>query len=334
MRGAVAWSHDLLSPDEQALFRRLAVFAGGWTLDAAQAVGDSGRALAPDVLDLVGSLVEKSLVYPEPAPGDEPRYRLLEPIREFAVEQLAASGALAAAQAGHARYFLGLAEEAAGAYMGPDLAPWLDRLEAELDNLRATPDSLQDGHTGGAAHFTGMAFEPAGTVEASLSRLRARNIPHGAPRTGRAWVTIGLSDFLPGSRVFLCRYTSAVEQPTPVRVRHRYGRDGGPLGVERVREVVVGVSNVESAERHWCRLLTPSPSPRPGTWLLGTGPAVRLEAAPAVAIVRLVIQVRDLDRAAAFLRERLLLGEATGQQVMIADGRGGSLPVSLTAPAE
>jgi hypothetical protein len=203
-----------------------------------------------------------------------------------------------------------------------------------LEILRATPDALQDVHTGGAAHFTGIAFEPAGTVEASLARLRARNIPHGAPRTGRAWVTIGLPDFLPGSRVFLCRYTSAADQPPPMRVRHLRGRDGGPLGVERVREVVVGVSNVEGAERHWFRLLTPSPSPRPGTWLLGTGPAVRLEAAPAVAIVRLVLQVRDLDRAAAFLRERLLLGEATGPQVTIADGRVGSLPVSLTAPAE
>jgi predicted ATPase/DNA-binding CsgD family transcriptional regulator len=185
MRGAVAWSHDLLSPDEQALFRRLAVFAGGWTLDAAQAVGDPGRALAPDVLDLVGSLVEKSLVCPEPAPGDEPRCRLLEPIREFAAEQLAASGELAAARAGHARYFLGLAEAAEGAYMGPDLAPWLDRLEAELDNLRAAlewcRDAEADRETGlrlGAALWLfwdvrGYQREGRARLEAALAALPA-----------------------------------------------------------------------------------------------------------------------------------------------------------------
>jgi non-specific serine/threonine protein kinase len=192
MRGAVAWSHDLLSPDEQALFRRLAVFAGGFSLDAAQAVCDPGRALAPDVLDLVGSLVEKSLVLPEPAPGDEPRYRLLEPIREFATEQLAASGELAAARAGHARCFLGLAEAAEGAYMGPDLAPWLDRLEADLDNLRAAlewcRDAEADGKPGsGSAPRCGSSGTCAGTSARAGRGWRRpwRRCPRPTPRACR-----------------------------------------------------------------------------------------------------------------------------------------------------
>jgi predicted ATPase len=93
MRDAIAWSYDLLTTDEQALFRRLAVFAGGWTLDAAEAVAGGEGLDEWDLISLLGELIEKSLVVAETPDGDgpgggEPRYRLLEPVRQFALEQL------------------------------------------------------------------------------------------------------------------------------------------------------------------------------------------------------------------------------------------------------
>jgi predicted ATPase/DNA-binding CsgD family transcriptional regulator len=135
LRDAVAWSYDLLNPDEQRLFSRLAVFRGGFTLDAAESVGAlSGDAAA--VLDGISSLVDKSLLR-QTDTRDEPRYRMLETVREFGLEQLAASGEAEVVQQAHATYFLALAERAAPEWWGPEPATWLDRLEAEHDNLRA-----------------------------------------------------------------------------------------------------------------------------------------------------------------------------------------------------
>ena len=92
MRDAIAWSYDLLTPEEQALFRRLAVFVGGFTLEAAEAVGGPSRAPGSTSLDGVASLVDKSLLRQEDGPDGEPRFRMLETVREFGLEQLAASG--------------------------------------------------------------------------------------------------------------------------------------------------------------------------------------------------------------------------------------------------
>ena len=100
---AIAWSHDLLDPDEQALFRRLAVFAGGWTLEAANAVNDPAGTI--DAFDALASLVDKSLV--RFLGGDEPRFGLLETVREYATEQLAASAEESVLRDRHAAWFLG-----------------------------------------------------------------------------------------------------------------------------------------------------------------------------------------------------------------------------------
>jgi predicted ATPase/DNA-binding CsgD family transcriptional regulator len=144
MRDAIAWSHDLLLPEEQRLFRRLAVFRGGFTLDAAAFVsrtvaeldGREDAPLPPDsVLDGIASLVDASLLRREEH-EEEPRYRMLETVREYGQEQLAASGELESARRAHALYFLGLAEQAAAATWGPGQATWLDRLEPERANLR------------------------------------------------------------------------------------------------------------------------------------------------------------------------------------------------------
>jgi predicted ATPase/DNA-binding XRE family transcriptional regulator len=134
MRAAIAWSHDLLGEHEAALFRRLAAFHGGWDLDAAQAV--SG---ARDVIDLLGplsALVDASLVVRAAPVGEEPRYTMLETIREFATEHLDASGEGRETGARHAWYFLRLAEQAAADLADGTASDMLSRLTAEQANVR------------------------------------------------------------------------------------------------------------------------------------------------------------------------------------------------------
>jgi predicted ATPase/DNA-binding CsgD family transcriptional regulator len=133
MRDAIAWSHNLLSPDEQALFRRLAVFVGGFTLEAAQSVTGEGE----DVFAGICALVAASLAVPAEAVGDEPRFAMLETIREFALEQLAASGETADVRRRHAAFYLALAEAADAELTSSQQPVWLDRLEADRANLRA-----------------------------------------------------------------------------------------------------------------------------------------------------------------------------------------------------
>jgi predicted ATPase/transcriptional regulator with XRE-family HTH domain len=135
LRNAIDWSYQLLTPGEQALFRRLAVFAGGATLDAANAV--SPGAGAEEVVDAAATLVGWSLVRREAGHDGEPRLRMLETIREYALERLAVEGEAAAAHQAHAEHFLTFAEEADPHLTGPDQAAWLHALDSEQDNLRA-----------------------------------------------------------------------------------------------------------------------------------------------------------------------------------------------------
>jgi non-specific serine/threonine protein kinase len=152
LRAAIEWSYDLLAPPEKTLFTRLAVFAGGWTLDAAEAVGaDAGR--EAEVLDLLKALVDKSLVVVEEGERAA-RYRMLETIRAYGLEQLAAQGEEAAIRARHAAYFRHLAETADQAMHGPDQPAWLHHLEREHDNLRAALAwAIESGDTETALRF-------------------------------------------------------------------------------------------------------------------------------------------------------------------------------------
>jgi predicted ATPase/DNA-binding CsgD family transcriptional regulator len=136
MRDALAWSHDLLTADERALFRRLAVFAGGCTLEAAQAVGTAAGDAPRDVLDTAASLVEKSLATQREGPDGEPRFGMLETVRQFGLEQLRAAGETEATRDRHAAYFLALAERSAAGPEGPDADARFARLAPEHDNLR------------------------------------------------------------------------------------------------------------------------------------------------------------------------------------------------------
>lgn len=132
---AVAWSYDLLDLVEQALFRRLAVFAGGFTLEAAAAVCGTTDELG--LLEGIGSLVDKSLLRQEELTGQEPRYGMLETVREFGLEQLESSGKAAAVRADHAKFFLTLAERSRPALQASGDIKHLNRIEADHDNMRA-----------------------------------------------------------------------------------------------------------------------------------------------------------------------------------------------------
>ena len=139
LRGTLDWSYALLNEGEQALLRRLAVFAGGFDLDAVEGVCSGGPVEQTDVPRLTTALVEKSLVLYEQRDG-EGRYRLLEMIREYGREELAACGEADALRARHARFFLALAETAQRELALTAPVRWLDRLEREHDNLRAALD--------------------------------------------------------------------------------------------------------------------------------------------------------------------------------------------------
>lgn len=140
LRATIDWSYNLLSDEERCLLRRLSVFAGGWTAEAAEAMcadeTSDLRLLTSDIMPLLLSLVSKSLVVAETS-GAETRYRLLETIRQHSQEKLEEAGEHAQARQRHLRVFTALAQAAKPHLHGPEQVLWLDRLESELDNLRA-----------------------------------------------------------------------------------------------------------------------------------------------------------------------------------------------------
>jgi non-specific serine/threonine protein kinase len=136
LRDTFAWSYALLAPEEQVLFRRLSVFVGGAALDAVEAVCLGEGPQAPEVLGGLAALVQASLLVSDEGASGEPRYRLLETMREYALEQLEASGEAAVIGRRHAAHFLALAEEAEPWLGGAEQRIWLGRLDRELGNLR------------------------------------------------------------------------------------------------------------------------------------------------------------------------------------------------------
>jgi len=136
LRAAMDWSYDLLTSAEQTLFRRVAIFVGGFTLDAATAVCNPESDRDLDVLEVLTSLVDHGLVHLEVQPDGEPRFRMLESIREYAWERLVTSADLGLIRERHARVYLGLAEAAEAQLQGADQTAWRNRLQREMPNLR------------------------------------------------------------------------------------------------------------------------------------------------------------------------------------------------------
>jgi predicted ATPase len=142
LRNTIEWSYDLLSPGEQLLFRRLAVFVGGCTLEAVEAICTTLDGEATAVLERVTSLVDKSLISQQEQVGGEYRLMMLETIREYGLECLTASGEMETTRRAHAYYYLLLAEEADPELWGHQQSMWFERLEREHENLRAGLNGL------------------------------------------------------------------------------------------------------------------------------------------------------------------------------------------------
>ena len=143
LRATIDWSYALLSEPEQVLLRRLSVFAGGFQLEAAEAVAAGEDLEKSQALDLLGHLIDKSLVIlqkPSPAGGEKPRYGILETIREYAHEKLIEAGEEAQVRRRHLDFFAAFAERAQNGIYSPEQAAWFRRLDQEIDNLRAALD--------------------------------------------------------------------------------------------------------------------------------------------------------------------------------------------------
>ena len=135
LRALIDWSYDLLSEPEHTLLQRLSVFAGGWTLEAAEVVCAGDRIDSGDVLDLMTLLVNKSLVGVRHVEGEDTRYQLLETIQQYVGDKLVAAGERDNIRDRHLEYFMALAERAEPELSGPHQVAWLKRLESELDNV-------------------------------------------------------------------------------------------------------------------------------------------------------------------------------------------------------
>jgi predicted ATPase len=183
LRNTIAWSYDLLDESDKALFQQLAVFVGGFTLEAVEAVcvfdtaspASSSEADEGAVLEQLAQLLDKSLVQAQQGVGGEPRFTMLETIHEYAQEQLEASGERATVQQRHAAYFLRLSEEADPHMFRPEREVWMERLDREEANLRAA-----------------LAWSKAdkNAVQTGLRLVRALSfywVLHSSVHEGRTW---------------------------------------------------------------------------------------------------------------------------------------------------
>lgn len=161
LRHTIAWSYDLLDAQEQRLFRRLAVFVGGCSPEAAEAVSTAVGDTGADVLEGMASLLDKSLLQRTERDGGEPRFAMLETIREYGLEVLASGGEAEATRQAHAAYYLAPAEQAEPELSGPQQLTWFERLEREHDNLRATLSWLLEQGSDGQSRELALRLSAA-----------------------------------------------------------------------------------------------------------------------------------------------------------------------------
>jgi non-specific serine/threonine protein kinase len=205
LQAAIDWSYALLSEDEQVVLRRLSVFAGGWTLEAAEAVCAGGEVLRDETLDRLSQLVDKSLVIMREQAG-KARFHMLETIRQYAWERLVDSGEAAAIRRRHAEYFLALAQETGPKLLGSGQMASVKRLEAEHDNLRmalawsrSEPTGTEIGLRLAAAiaqfwQLRGYLSEGQAWLEALLSESRGAPAPVRAQALSRVGFLSGFAE--------------------------------------------------------------------------------------------------------------------------------------------
>lgn len=204
LHGAIQWSYDLLDAREQALFRRLGVFLGGFTVEAAQAVAGE-PAGEPDMLEQLEGLADKSLLRGQGV-SDEPRFGMLETLRDYAMKRLAETGEGTEVQQGHARYFLALAERAEPEIRGAQQLAWVERLEREHANLRAALE---------------WSLAPDGDLELGLRLASALHL---------FWWT---RNYLTEASQWLSRVLSHPEAATPTLVRTKALNAAGTIALFR-----------------------------------------------------------------------------------------------------
>ena len=215
LRGLIDWSYDLLNAPEQALLRALPAFGGGWTLEAVEAIApEVGGSVDPwDVLDLLQSLVDKSLVLFDEETG---RYRLLETVRQYAWERAAEHGELPTLRDAHARWFAGWLPGVAAGLGGPDQLAAADRIEAEHDNLRAAHAHLVESRATDPAQGLVAGLAPFWEYRGFLTEGASRGL--GALALGEGPARLGA----------LPRHGTAAAPPRRPRCRGRVRGGGGP----------------------------------------------------------------------------------------------------------
>jgi len=194
LRALIDWSFDLLGEQERTLFRRLAVFAGGFTLEAAEAVSSVGDLDNTDVLDVLTRLVEKSLVVME---GESGRYRLLETVRQYAQERLSESGEEDEVRTQHLQFHVALVESAMPELVGPEQGAWLSRLDLERENILSAHAWCDRAHGG---------------AETGLRLVYAVKL---------YWISRGLLGL--GYRVTVEALSRAAHEPSSARCRALFG---------------------------------------------------------------------------------------------------------------
>jgi predicted ATPase/DNA-binding CsgD family transcriptional regulator len=311
LRGALEWSYELLFEPEQDVFRRLSVFAGGWTLEAAEAVVPSEGVEDGAVLDLLSNLVDKSLVVTVETTGDGGmRHRLLEPVRQYAQELLEERGEAEEALRRHAEFFLNLAEWARPELRTARQVEWLDRLDRENDNFRACMAWATANHVEVAARL-GWALWPFWNL---------RN----AHREGQGWMepVVARREELPlalrarammaaGAMAYAQGGDEAVEQAARelMELSRRVGRDPHAEAYAHVGHGLVATArgDFEAATEHLEATLP----------LLQESGEEGMAAHAHTWLGKVLLPQGDLDRAEQRFEEGLVLGWRIGDRLSI-----------------
>jgi predicted ATPase/DNA-binding CsgD family transcriptional regulator len=256
LRATIAWSYHLLAPQEQRLFRYLSVFAGGCTLQAAEAMAQAAGLAASTLLDGVSALLENHLLRQEEQPDSEPRLLMLETIREFGLECLESSGELEAARLTHAAYFLALAEEVAPRLRGPEQARRAAQLEREQENLRTVFSFLLEG-----ARAQADQREREGQIEWALRLCVALTwfwLIRGSGREGLRYLMQALSERAGVGAALRARALAVAASLAYVYARHLpleqmaeeslaiYQEVGDPVGIASSLYRLGGIARIRS----------------------------------------------------------------------------------------